>query len=77
MVMIKDDESGQVQISDDVIAIIANTAALEVEGVVTTHSGIAEILGKIFLRALRLKLMTHKFHSLLIYPLNLGIKYLT
>ena len=46
MVMIKDDESGLVQISDDVIAIIANTAALEVEGVVTTHSGIAEILGK-------------------------------
>ncbi len=50
MIMLKDNESGQVQISDDVIAVIANTAAFEVEGVVVPENnfagGIAEMLGK-------------------------------
>lgn len=46
MIMLKDNESGQVQISDDVIAVISNTAALEVEGVIGTASGFADILGK-------------------------------
>jgi len=42
MIMLKDDESGQVQISDDVIAVIANTAALEIDGVVATESNFTE-----------------------------------
>ena len=50
MIMLKDDETGQIQIADDVIATISNTAAFEVEGVVSQEgnfsSGIAEILGK-------------------------------
>ena len=50
MIMLKDDETGQIQIADDVIATISNTAAFEVEGVVNQEGnfsgGIAEILGK-------------------------------
>lgn len=50
MIMLKDDETGQIQIADDVIATISNTAAFEVEGVVSQEGnfsgGIAEILGK-------------------------------
>lgn len=47
-----DPEKGQIQIADEVIAIIAGTAALEIEGVVPSQAGgnftgdIAEMLGK-------------------------------
>lgn len=50
LIMIKESDSGQVQISDDVLAIISGTAALEVEGVVglpSNFSGdIVGLLGK-------------------------------
>lgn len=46
MIMLKDNESGQVQISEDVIAVIANTAALEIDGVIANTGGFTEILGK-------------------------------
>lgn len=44
------DQSGQVRIADDVVAVIAGIAAMEVEGVTgmggTLASGITEMLGK-------------------------------
>lgn len=50
MIVLKENESGKVEISDDVIAIIANTSALEVEGIAGIENGfangIAEMLGK-------------------------------
>lgn len=50
MIKLKENTSGVVEISDEVIAVIANTSALEVEGIAGTDnnfaSGIAEILGK-------------------------------
>ena len=50
MIKLKENTSGVVEISDEVIAVIANTSALEVEGIAGTENnfanGIAEILGK-------------------------------
>ncbi len=38
--------AGQIQIADEVIAIIAATAVQEVEGVTTFHGGITDFFGK-------------------------------
>ena len=50
MIVLKENESGRVEISDDVIAIIANNSALEIDGVASIENGfangIAEMLGK-------------------------------
>lgn len=50
MITLKENESGQVQISEDVIAVIANTTALDFKGVAAIGNsfadGIAEMLGK-------------------------------
>jgi len=50
MAEIKTDQIGQIQISDEVIAIIAGTAALEIDGVAgmsgNITGGLAEMLGR-------------------------------
>jgi uncharacterized alkaline shock family protein YloU len=50
MITLRNGEDGQVQISEDVIAIIANTTALDIDGVVTPEGSftgsIAELLRK-------------------------------
>jgi len=50
MITLRENEDGQVQISEDVIAVISNTVALEFKGVAAIGNnfadGIAEMLGK-------------------------------
>ena len=50
MIVLKENESGKVEISEDVIAIIANNSAVEIDGVASIENGfangIAEMLGK-------------------------------
>ncbi|MDR1150219.1 MAG: Asp23/Gls24 family envelope stress response protein [Clostridiales bacterium] len=44
MIKLREDEKGQLQVSEEVIAIIANNAALEIQGVVNNNYNLAKRL---------------------------------
>jgi uncharacterized alkaline shock family protein YloU len=79
MITIKDNEDGQIQISEDVVAVIANTAACEVDGVVAPEgnfaSGIADLLKKRnFTKGVKVEIVDSEVHVCINISVKFGYK---